>query len=131
MAFTNDGSFMEQYLAKMKEQEAVVETSKGTAQQEEQVTQQIQQEAPPPPTPSAPSPDIHTDFMPSSSFAGARPGFVFKMDTLGLGYYKDVPLHLQKQLADAAKAKPPAVIKSRSIAGVPAAKGGVTKKKPG
>ena len=135
MAFSNDGSFMAQYLANLKNQEvSTAETSSGVAanqQQEqhgEQFSQQNQPEALPLPNSSA---AIDTDFMPSSSFGGTRTGFVFKMEAFGLGYYKDVPLHVRKQQADAAKAKPPAVIKSRSIAGVPAAKGGVTKKKPG
>ena len=29
------------------------------------------------------------DFMPSNKFAGAKEGFVFKMDSKGLGYYLD------------------------------------------
>jgi L-asparagine transporter-like permease len=29
------------------------------------------------------------DFMPSNKFAGAKQGYVFKMDDKGLGYYLD------------------------------------------
>jgi len=44
----------------------------------------------PPPTPELPSRVIPTtDFMPSKSFAGERRGYVFKMDTKGIGYYAD------------------------------------------
>ena len=42
------------------------------------------------PTPELPSRVIPTtDFMPSKSFAGERRGYVFKMDTKGIGYYAD------------------------------------------
>jgi hypothetical protein len=34
-------------------------------------------------------------FEAADAFAGSRPGFVFKMGSLGLGYYTDKPLHLQ------------------------------------
>jgi len=40
---------------------------------------------PPPPPLVNPT----TDFMPSKSFEGARRGYVFKMDTKGIGYYAD------------------------------------------
>ena len=30
------------------------------------------------------------DFLPSDKFAGAKEGYVFKMDSKGLGYYLDV-----------------------------------------
>ena len=30
-----------------------------------------------------------TPFYPSAAYTGTRPGFVFKMDALGLGYYRD------------------------------------------
>ena len=30
-----------------------------------------------------------TDFIPSQSFSGERSGYVFKMDTKGIGYYAD------------------------------------------
>ena len=30
------------------------------------------------------------DFIPSKKFAGAKNGYVFKMDSKGLGYYLDV-----------------------------------------
>ncbi|MBT6471814.1 MAG: hypothetical protein HOK52_11235 [Candidatus Marinimicrobia bacterium] len=29
------------------------------------------------------------DFLPSDKFAGAKEGYVFKMDSKGLGYYLD------------------------------------------
>ncbi len=34
-------------------------------------------------------------FEEATAFAGSRPGFVFKMGSLGLGYYTDKPMHLQ------------------------------------
>ena len=34
-------------------------------------------------------PSVHDDFMPSVSFAGARPGFVFRAGDHGTGYYRD------------------------------------------
>jgi hypothetical protein len=37
------------------------------------------------PTPPLPT----TDFIPSQSFSGERSGYVFKMDTKGIGYYAD------------------------------------------
>jgi hypothetical protein len=46
--------------------------------------------ATPTPTPELPSRvNPTTDFMPSKSFAGERRGYVFKMDTKGIGYYAD------------------------------------------
>ena len=54
---------------------------------------------PTPPTPPTPPPTFPsklptsviptTDFIPSKSFAGERRGYVFKMDTKGIGYYAD------------------------------------------
>ena len=38
-------------------------------------------------------------FEAADAFAGSRQGFVFKMGSLGLGYYTDKPLHLQQQPA--------------------------------
>ena len=45
----------------------------------------------PPTLPPTPPPHVNptTDFMPSKSFAGERRGYVFKMDTKGIGYYAD------------------------------------------
>jgi hypothetical protein len=45
----------------------------------------------PPTLPPTPPPRVNptTDFMPSKSFAGERRGYVFKMDTKGIGYYAD------------------------------------------
>jgi hypothetical protein len=31
------------------------------------------------------------DFMPSCAFTGARPGYVYKRGSCGLGYYRDTP----------------------------------------
>ncbi|CAE7390801.1 unnamed protein product [Symbiodinium microadriaticum] len=44
------------------------------------------------PTPSAPR-KLYSeqDFAASAEFAGSRPGYVYKMDHRGLGYYKDMP----------------------------------------
>jgi hypothetical protein len=36
------------------------------------------------------APDHSADFIPSPSFSGSKPGMVFKKDSKGLGYYKDV-----------------------------------------
>lgn len=38
---------------------------------------------------SEPMSNNKKDFMPSNKFAGAKEGYVFKMDELGLGYYLD------------------------------------------
>ena len=33
--------------------------------------------------------DSDSDFIPSETFTGKKPGYVFKTDEQGLGYYKD------------------------------------------
>ena len=33
--------------------------------------------------------NMHRSFIPSDSFIGAKKGYVFKMDSKGLGYYLD------------------------------------------
>ncbi len=38
---------------------------------------------------SEPMSNNKKDFMPSNKFAGAKEGYVFKMDDKGLGYYLD------------------------------------------
>lgn len=38
---------------------------------------------------SEPMSNNKKDFMPSNKFAGAKEGYVFKMDEQGLGYYLD------------------------------------------
>ena len=38
---------------------------------------------------SEPMSNNKKDFIPSKKFAGAKEGFVFKMDSKGLGYYLD------------------------------------------
>ena len=43
-----------------------------------------------------------TDYEPSRFFRGARPGFVFQLGDLGLGYYRDVMAEGEAQEADAA-----------------------------
>jgi hypothetical protein len=45
--------------------------------------------------------EMLAEFMPSKTFSGARPGFVFKLGAQGLGYYKD----LNERELDAAEAK--------------------------
>jgi hypothetical protein len=47
------------------------------------------QEIPTPPEDLVPEEDL-TPFIPSDSFTGARPGYVFKLDEQGLGYYRDL-----------------------------------------
>ena len=34
------------------------------------------------------------DFIPAAAFAGARPGFAFRMGNTGLGYYRDPRAHM-------------------------------------
>jgi hypothetical protein len=41
---------------------------------------------------SPPEPINVEGFAPAESFAGRRPGFVFKRDVAGVGYYPDVPV---------------------------------------
>eukprot|EP00039_Didymoeca_costata_P012055 m.172497 g.172497 ORF g.172497 m.172497 type:complete len:713 (+) comp15370_c0_seq6:134-2272(+) len=43
----------------------------------------------PPQTTTKTSDGRDNDFIPSGSFCGSKPGFIFKQDTLGLGYYRD------------------------------------------
>eukprot|EP00882_Tetradesmus_deserticola_P006387 GHRQ01006717.1.p1 GENE.GHRQ01006717.1~~GHRQ01006717.1.p1 ORF type:complete len:152 (+),score=23.93 GHRQ01006717.1:781-1236(+) len=62
-----------------------------------------------PPLPPKSTADV-SDFEPSSFFAGAREGLVFKTGEQGTGYYKDAPLHQQHKQ----KVKPVA-LKSNSI----------------
>ena len=38
---------------------------------------------------SEPMSNNKKDFIPSNKFAGAKDGYVFKMDSHGLGYYLD------------------------------------------
>jgi hypothetical protein len=42
--------------------------------------------------PGAAAPAPHPSFIPAAAFEGAKPGYAFKMDGSGLGYYKDSPL---------------------------------------
>ena len=47
---------------------------------------------PPAPTPAPPVPEKTQkpqNFIPSESFAGEKPGYVFKKDKQGIGYYRD------------------------------------------
>eukprot|EP00798_Chlamydomonas_sp_ICE-L_P018553 gene18553-25060_t len=118
MAFTNDGSFMEQYLAKMKEKEQAGGAAGAGAAEKAS-------EAGPSLTPQAE--EASGDFSPSASFTGERPGFIFKLDHRGLGYYRDVVME-ERKAAELAKTKPPTVIKPRSFIAMPA-KGGIAKKK--
>eukprot|EP00951_Prasinocladus_malaysianus_P049332 scaffold668554_cov57-Prasinocladus_malaysianus.AAC.2 len=56
-------------------------------------------------------------FIPSASFTGSRPGFVFKNDAKGLGYYKDVPTATQAGPTVAPFKAPakPVILKSKPI----------------
>ncbi|PNH11602.1 hypothetical protein TSOC_001560 [Tetrabaena socialis] len=54
------------------------------------------------------------EFIASPKFSGAKAGYVFKSDALGVGYYVDVPFaEKARAAAEASKAKP-TVIKSSS-----------------
>ena len=60
------------------------------AQAKRRAQQELQQAPPPPP----PLPPARLDgFVPALGFEGPREGMIFKTDALGLGYYRDQPLH--------------------------------------
>ena len=43
-----------------------------------------------PPAPAAAASPTIDGFVPSDAFTGAKPGFVFKRDRAGIGYYPDI-----------------------------------------
>ena len=45
------------------------------------------------------------DFIASRRFVRARPGFIFKKGEQGVGYYRDVPLHVKAAEAERARAR--------------------------
>ncbi|KAG2453235.1 hypothetical protein HYH02_002558 [Chlamydomonas schloesseri] len=71
--------------------------------------------------PSAPSSSSEQqDFIPSETFDGARPGYVYKLDDCGVGYYRDIPLaerikQATSEASKAAKAKPVVVKANNSL----------------
>lgn len=42
--------------------------------------------------------DDHMDFIAAPKWMGSMPGYVFKMDDFGLGYYRDIPPVLEKDV---------------------------------
>mmetsp|Transcript_34943 Transcript_34943/g.99072 ORF Transcript_34943/g.99072 Transcript_34943/m.99072 type:complete len:313 (+) Transcript_34943:42-980(+) len=94
LPFANDGSFMEQFL-KMQQQ------------QQEKCS-------------SSTAPVRDSNFIASSSFTGAKEGFVFKSGTKGVGYYKDAPKPLDSNQSASAKkqAAKPVILKSKPIIAV-------------
>lgn len=119
LPFANDGSFFEQF-KKLQEQQASApqETAQepGAGAPAEQATTPLNSSAAdgvPKAPESRPSssqgeqgePDGGSArFLPSSTFTGARAGYVFKAGDEGVGYYVDEPLHLRPR--EQAKAKP-------------------------
>ena len=67
---------------------------------------------------AGPSTSAEQDFIPSESFDGAKPGYVFKLDDCGVGYYRDIPLaeRIQAASAEASKAakSKPVVVKANN-----------------
>lgn len=63
----------------------------GLPDEKEEVEEKEVEKLIPPTLPPTPPSRVNptTDFMPSKSFAGERRGYVFKMDTKGIGYYAD------------------------------------------
>uniref|UniRef100_A0A383VE08 Uncharacterized protein n=1 Tax=Tetradesmus obliquus TaxID=3088 RepID=A0A383VE08_TETOB len=112
--FANDGSFLEKFKKMQKaEQPSAASTDASEAAAD----------VPPPPATSKQADD--PDFQPSTSFSGAREGFVFKTGEQGTGYYKDAPLHLQhKQKSKPVALKSNSIVKGlqRRTAGLPDAK---------
>jgi hypothetical protein len=138
LPFANDGSFFEQFKALQEKQQqqqqqrkaeadAVAVAGAGTAEVPETAgataepsTSARNQDAEPraeaavqpskvPVAAEQPSTSNQDPgFQPSSSFTGARPGFCFKLGVQGVGYYKDVPLHLHFKQQAAGK---PVVLK--------------------
>ena len=89
----SDGSFFEQFQRLQAEKAEKEEAEKSSKRD---ISVQDQGEAPPPlpssdaleiPRPAAPdAPEpSDSDFIPSASFTGARPGFIFKNGEQGLG----------------------------------------------
>jgi len=61
--------------------------------------------------------ELMSDFKPSEAFAGAKPGFVFKLGVKGLGYYEDSTLdELEDRIKRAAEAEKQAVRAERAQA---------------
>ncbi|KAG2428292.1 hypothetical protein HXX76_010442 [Chlamydomonas incerta] len=59
---------------------------------------------------------VEQDFIPSETFDGAKPGYVFKLDDCGVGYYRDIPLAERiKQAEKAVKGKPMIVKPNNSL----------------
>jgi hypothetical protein len=48
-----------------------------------------------------------TEYIPSAEFTGARPGYVFKRGSGGLGYYTDLPLSARLAISAAAATAAP------------------------
>ncbi|GFR50097.1 hypothetical protein Agub_g12242 [Astrephomene gubernaculifera] len=55
-----------------------------------------------------------SSFISSSSFQGAKAGYVFKTDDRGLGYYLDVPLSERLKAAQEAQKAKPTVVKANN-----------------
>eukprot|EP00879_Flechtneria_rotunda_P003941 GHRR01004181.1.p1 GENE.GHRR01004181.1~~GHRR01004181.1.p1 ORF type:complete len:170 (+),score=39.89 GHRR01004181.1:166-675(+) len=115
--FRNDGTFLEYF-------EQFQELSKATSAAA-QPNQAAKTEDPPssssrndiPATSSGQQPARYdsdsTDFLPATSFTGAKQGYMFTAGDKGLGYYKDNPLHLKHKAQS--KAKPVALRTNNSI----------------
>jgi len=100
LPFANDGSFMEQFLKMQQQSQLSQGELKSTGS-------------------SASTSGGDTDFVPSSTFSGAKEGFVFKTDKKGTGYYRDTPVKVPEKPPSPPKdpAKP-VILKTKPIINV-------------
>ena len=119
LPFANDGSFMEQFMKLQQQKQAETQAEPGpsdhTAPAGASATPEAAETASdsadvgpgpsgragsvPPVDSTGPSGD--DDFIASPTWAGAKAGYVFKVDSLGCGYYRDVPLAERMQVSGA------------------------------
>lgn len=131
LPFANDGSFMEKFLKMQAEQKAAqaiqdaqptpeadgaVATSTASGQQEPErgASSSVVLPVDSPDTAGTSGQEDGDDFIASASFRGARQGYVFKRDTLGVGYYRDASLADRIAAAKQAAKSKPVVLKANN-----------------
>lgn len=150
--FANDGSFLERFLKLQQAQK--VQEAQAPAQPTESVGaaapsrtslgQERSGSVPPVSRQEAASTSEQgfgdEDFVEAPRFRGARSGYVYKKDSLGLGYYRDVPLVDRLAAAKEAAKQKPVVLKvnnpllkslGKRGADIPSVVPGGKKSKPG
>lgn len=137
--FANDGSFMEKFLKMQQGTQMKQEDNAQPPLPEDSSTKEDSSRPDSAATGGAETStsDCVEDFISSSSFTGAKHGYVFKKGLNGLGYYKDVGLKQvledeKKEQQAQAKAKPVLLKTNKSIAKIvpkrPAEPSGSSKK---